>query len=57
MTIETSTTNLLLSAIIALQCWIVLQLFKLKAKICLIVSVCPKIKGNTQFDTDRVDKL
>lgn len=56
MIVETSTTNVLLSAIIALQCWIVRELFKLKARISLIATVCPKLKGSSEFDTDRITK-
>lgn len=56
MTIETSTANVLLSAIIALLVWIIRELFKIKAKISLIIAVCPKIRLNGEFDTDRITK-
>jgi len=56
MTIETSTANVLLSAIVMLQAWIIRELFKINAKICLIVTFCPKCRNNPQFDTDRITK-
>ena len=55
MTIETSTANVLLTGIIALQCWIIRELFKLKAKITVIANNCPKCRG-ADFDTDRITR-
>jgi hypothetical protein len=57
MTIDTSTTNVLLMAVIALQGWIVRELFKVKAKISVLVSVCPKLEGKTEFDSERITKM
>lgn len=56
MTIETSTINLLLGAVIALQCWIVRQLFNVKHRISLIIAHCSHCQHNTQLDTDRISK-
>ena len=57
MIIETSTTNVLLGCAVALQAWIIRELFKIKAKISLIVSHCPKCKEDPQFDTARINKI
>ena len=54
MSIDTNTANVLLCFVVGLQTWIVRELFKLKGKIALLVSVCPMIKGNKEFDTDRI---
>ncbi len=56
MTIETSTANVLLTAVIALQGWIIRELFKLKGKVSLLTTHCTRCPHNTEFDTDRVSK-
>lgn len=58
MTIETSTANVLLgvamSSTLAMQGWIVVQLFKLKTKVSLIISHCQNCpKGS---DTDQITR-
>lgn len=54
MTIETSTVNALMVAVLALQCWLVREVFKLQRKISIIIAHCnhcPK-----ELDTDRITK-
>ena len=56
MTIETSTVNVLLCAIIALLCWIVRELFKVKSKISMILTHCTKCRNNLEFDTEHLKR-
>jgi hypothetical protein len=56
MIIETSTANVLIAAAIAMQCWIIRELFKVKAKLTLILTHCKHCPSNTEYDTDRVPK-
>jgi hypothetical protein len=56
MTIETSTVNALLLAILSLQCWIVHELFKLKTKTSIIIALCKQCPKNSELDTDQLLK-
>ena len=56
MTIETSTVNALLLAVLGLQVWMVRQLFKLKAKTSIIIALCRKCRDMGELDTDQISK-
>jgi hypothetical protein len=46
--IETSTVNMLLAAILALQCWLVREVFNLKEKVNLIWRHCKRCPQNLE---------
>lgn len=56
MTIDTSTANVLLAGVIAMQCWIIRELFKLKAKVSIIILQCSSCKNNATLDTDQIKR-
>lgn len=55
MNIETSTLNLLLGSIVALQVFIIKELFSLKTKLAVVLSRCPYCKRNMPNGTDSPD--
>jgi hypothetical protein len=56
MTVETSTINALLMAIIALQGWIIRELFKVKGRISIIVSHCGQCTNKGELDTNQITR-
>ena len=59
MTVETSTANILLGLIAALQVWIVRELFKLKHRLSIIFIHCKSCRNKAlaaEFDTDHITK-
>ena len=46
MNIEPSTLNVLLGAVIALQGWMVRELFRIRSKLDVLASNCPACKKN-----------
>ena len=47
---------IVLAAIIAMQGWIIRELFKVKAKVSIILTGCDQCKHNRELDTDRINK-
>lgn len=56
MTIEVSTANTLLVLGIGLQAWIVREIFKVKAKVSILVAHCDHCKHNNELDTEHISK-
>lgn len=56
MSIDTNTANVLLCMVVALQSWIVRELFKLKIKLSVIVAQCKLCSHNSQLNTDQIIK-
>ena len=56
MTIETSTVNALLLAVLSLLVWVVRSLFKLEKKISLIIALCRECRFKSELDTDQIKK-
>lgn len=55
MTIETSTINVLMLAVLSLQCWLVRELFKLQRKFSVLITYCKQCpKG--ELDTDHITR-
>jgi hypothetical protein len=57
VTVDVSTSNVLLSLGVMLQVWMVRQLFGLKTKVAIIISHCKHCSGNNDNDTDRITKV
>jgi hypothetical protein len=56
MSIDTSTANCLLTLVVALQAWIIRELFRVKLKVSIILAHCKHCKSNNEYDTDRLTK-
>jgi hypothetical protein len=54
MTLDTSTANCLLTLVVALQAWIIRELFRVKLKVSIILAHCKYCKANNEYDTDRI---